>query len=185
VLKADKSVDFRYNTSDPNFDFGVVWDLAREYSGNIIYSFTAPSKGVRQTVALENYRLFVPGLLKAIEKAVDCGVKLESSRPFPLCVLPPEERDEIMARAGIQVVCHPYPTANPDGSLLICSPVFLWKSEPATCMEEFLSAMREAQEMADSLQWKTPRWDKCLDCVFWHDRICQGGCLAYCNTREA
>ncbi len=176
-----KQIDFRYNTSDPNFDFGPLWDLAREFGGNIIYSFTAPSLGVKRIVPLESYKQFVPRLQHAARKAERLNVKLQSSRPFPLCCLPDNGRKELMSSIGINTVCKPYPTINPDGTVIVCSPVFIWRSQPIQDRDSFYKAMEEAADKASRLQWQQPRWEACKSCKAWRSRECQGGCLAYCN----
>ena len=177
-----KQVDFRFNTSDPTFPLGVIWELAQEYGGSIIYSFTAPSRGVSGVVELDMYREFVPALAEAVEHAEKCGVRLQSSRPFPQCVLPMQGRSEFMTRAGIATTCQPYPTMNPDGSLLVCSPVFKWSSDPVTDEPGFRDAFNAARTAAGELQWNTPRWQECEHCAIWLSKECQGGCLAYCNS---
>jgi len=179
LFDSGKQITFRYNAVDFSFDYSPLINLAIKYNAKIIYSFSAPSATNKQSVSLFSYRDFLPQLEKFINNAINNEIYIKSSRPFPACIFPKEKKRFFLEKGNIPLQCTPYPSINPDGSLLMCSVLLKYKTEPILTKERFYSTIERVMNIAEEVKCNIPTEKECEKCQLFISKECQGGCLAY------
>ncbi|RLF39154.1 MAG: hypothetical protein DRN12_07355 [Thermoplasmata archaeon] len=181
-LSKSKEIVFRFNTSNPSFEFKELIELSDRYNASIAYSFTSPSLNNpgNYYVRIEEMKRFVPQLIKFIETAYSQGIKVFSKRPLPLCIFSEDELSLMKEKSGLRsICCIGSITVNPDLSLIPAPTLTTIKTDPIKSKKDLADRVKELSEKVERLKWAELSIEKCGECKFFKNRECQGACTAY------
>ncbi len=180
-LSKTKSIVFRYNTGDPDFDFKELIDLSKKYNASIAYSFTSPSlnKSI-EYVKISDMKKFAPQLLKFIKAAEINHIGLLNKRPLPLCIFSEKEIDYVKKIGGVRAVCCVGSVCiNPDLSLIAAPTLTTIKKSPPKNKMDLFEKVEYLQKKINEKKWNAPTIPECINCKYFKNHECQGACTVY------
>lgn len=180
-LSKKKSILFRFNTNNPDFDFKELIELSKKYNAQIAYSFTSPSVNREiDYVKIADMKRYIPQLKRFIKAAEKNHIELLDKRPLPLCIFDEHDVEMVKKIGGVRCVCCVGSVCvNPDLSLIAAPTLTTIKTDPPENKEELYKKVEQLQEKVNQLKWQTPTIQKCVTCKHWKNHDCQGGCTTY------
>jgi MoaA/NifB/PqqE/SkfB family radical SAM enzyme len=189
ALKAGVAVRIRYTLTDQS-DSGerrAILEVARSFGIRTVnYGFAFQSvDGNNEFFAHGGSAeaTFDDRLNRFMDEAVEAGVELHLSKPFPLCHLKPSTLRRAVREGGLRSACTAWRrgysmnlTVNPDLTTLPCNAI--GRAGPRiTEFKDFAEAGRFHAATLKPL-FDHPWKPRCRHCILFHRGICQGVCLA-------
>ena len=70
-------------------------------------------------------------------------------------------------------------SVNPDSSLIAAPTLTSIIKTPPIDKEDLVKKVNELQKTVNDLKWNNLTKPECIDCKYWKDQECQGGCTVY------
>ncbi len=185
---SDKKLQIRlfYNLSHDNTDPRYILDACKKYKINqVILSVIFPNISKNnEYVSFTQLKQMGSSIVKNVDILIRNGIKVVIRRPLPFCIFTKAQRMWLEKNADLHGVClvglRRY-YINTDLSLLPCSALSTDSNFKGPNVFQFNSEKEAIHYYSNSmtqLKWK-PLMKECLECNFYKQRECQGGCLIY------
>lgn len=185
---SDKKLPIRlfYNMSHDNTDPTYILDACKKYKINhVILSVIFPNISKNnEYVSFTQLNQMGSSIVKNTGILIRNGIKVIIRRPLPFCIFTTTQRLWLEKNAGLHGVClvgsRRY-YINTDLSLLPCSVLSTDSTFKGPNIFQFNNEKEAIHYYSDSmtrLKWK-PLIKGCLECNFYKQKECQGGCLIY------
>jgi MoaA/NifB/PqqE/SkfB family radical SAM enzyme len=185
---SDRNLNIRlvYNMSHNNTDPNYILDVCKRYKINhVILNVIFPNISKNnEYVSFTQLSQMGSSIVENIGILIRHGIKVVIRRPLPFCIFTTTQRLWLEKNADLHGVClvgsRRY-YINTDLSLLPCSVLSTDSSFKGPNVFQFNSEKEAIHYYSDSmtkLKWK-PLIKECLECNFYKQKECQGGCLIY------
>ncbi len=184
-----KIVMLRYNFRKKDEPYTLLFKMAKEYSVPIRFGFTVPSRHAdNEYYTLEDMVTYKHQLMDFVRLSRLSLVRAHFSRPLPRCIFNEKEWKYLRKFSGVKSRCLVGASGNyvsraivnPDLSVDVCY-ASLSKANSIFDFKELKDLSRYFKDKIDTLREK-PLIDKCINCRYYKDFSCQGGCLIYKNV---
>jgi len=184
-----KIVMLRYNFRKKDEPYTLLFKMAKEYSVPIRFGFTVPSRHAdNEYYTLEDMVTYKQQLMDFVRLSRLSLVRAHFSRPLPRCIFNEKEWKYLRKFSGVKSRCLlgasgnyvSRAIVNPDLSVDVCY-ASLSKANSIFDFKELKDLSRYFKDKIDTLREK-PLIDKCINCRYYKDFSCQGGCLIYKNV---
>ncbi len=160
-----------------SMDLHFFFTLLKEYRiRSVRLSLVNPFERNSFFQKMESFILNLSPLFQSVVKqlndmdiipTIDCGV--------PPCIVAQDKYKEFRRRSFWGDPCGSDLNLFPDGYLHHCH-CSLDKTYPIEMIDE---ARIISQENEETLRWAIPSMQRCINCYYWINKICQGGCLGW------
>jgi MoaA/NifB/PqqE/SkfB family radical SAM enzyme len=185
---SDKKLNIRlvYNMSHDNTDPHYILDACKNYKINhVILHVVFPNISKNnEYVSFTQLNQMGSSIVKNVDIFMKNDIQVVILRPLPFCIFTTAQRLWLEKNADLHGVClvgsRRY-YINTDLSLLPCSVLSTDSSLKGPNIFQFNSEKEAIDYYSDSmtrLKWK-PLIKECLECNFYKQKECQGGCLIY------
>jgi len=186
ILERKLAIRLVYNMSHNNTDPNYILDACKKYKINHVtlnIIFPNLSKN-NEHVSLTQLKQMGSSIVKNVGILIKNDIQVVIPRPLPFCIFTTAQRLWLEKNADLHGVClvgsRRY-YINTDLSLLPCTALSTDSSFKGPNVFQFKSEKEAIHYYSDritQLKWK-PLIKECLDCNFYKQKECQGGCLIY------
>lgn len=185
-LGYNMNISLGINIDDPEFEYEYIIDVAKDLQIiDIRFSIVCPSN-IKENTTLNYYEQFMPQLVKFLQACKEKNIIANFDCPnIPMCLFNeyklmdylPKRFLENNQTLGYTNDCNPVLDINPNLYVARCFPF----SENKISLLDFKNRDELINYMQDleSEKFVKPRFTNCIDCKYFLDKVCQGGCLAF------
>jgi len=179
----------RYNFRKKIEDYALLFKMAKEYSVPVRFGFTVPSRYAdNECYSFEDMVAYKHQVMDFVKLSRLSSVRVHFSRPLPRCIFNENEWGYLKKISGAKSRCLVGASGNyisraivnPDLSVDVCY-ASLFKADSIFNFKELKDLSKYFKDKIDNLRGK-PLIAECINCRYYKDFSCQGGCLIYKNV---
>jgi len=183
LTRAEKTIDIMFNVTGQVNSAKHIIAACRKYSiHEVLLDFIIPnafkSNDFIDTSLFRRKKKLLLSLVRELKKQ---NIKVKISRPMPRCIFTQRESKWLGRFKSLRSKCgigNTILAINPDLSIWPCLSVFL-KGPHLLSLPDIKSYKAYYRKAIDILAWKRPLFKKCLKCIYFKRRECQGACLGH------
>ena len=152
----------------------VRWDIAR------------PSGGMNNKyIGMQDVLAYSGTVARFLKDCLSSGALPQYDCPLPLCFTLKGDFNFMRKYLFIpESLCNTVLNIGPGLRLSTCPASVQTKDISLRHFMNLGLALEFIRKMEDDLRWRVPTFKECGRCFYWHNRLCQGGCIGYKRERD-
>lgn len=185
LLKKGLNLHLKYNIVSTAESYKELTEVSKAYGIRKVYVSLAIPGYSKETefASLNNMHELGKEIFILIKNLYSAGIKVFIYPVLPLCMFDDNSREFLIRNASLKGVCFGRGfissiRINPDLSIFYCPGISRIAKKKLFDYQDLEGIHEEWNGFLKELSWK-PLFDNCLNCRYFKNKWCHGGCLSY------